>query len=138
MFGGGGGLVPWVFVSDVVNAALAAAEEPAAIGRTYIISDSESYPFADVVRTMAAALGRRRGGVAIPLAIARPAIGALEMAAAALGREPLFTRHRLTSMCGRRIVDVARAQRELGFSPRVGLDEGVDRTVRWYMQEGLI
>ncbi len=138
MFGGGGGLVPWVYVSDVVDAALAAAEESAAIGRTYIISDSESYPFADVVRAMAAALGRERGGLRIPLAIARPAILALEMAAAALDRDPLFTRHRLSSMCGRRVVDIARAQRELGFSPRVGLDEGVNRTVRWCRQEGLV
>jgi dihydroflavonol-4-reductase len=138
MFGGGEGLVPWVFVSDVVEAALAAAEEPAAIGRTYIISDSESYPFADVVRAIAAALGRKRGGVAIPLAIAQPAIAALEVAATMLGRDPLFTQHRLASMCGRRLVDIARAQRELKFVPRVGLDEGIHRTVRWYVEQRMV
>ena len=138
MFGGGVGLVPWVFVSDVVEAAMAAAEERAAIGRTYIISDSESYPFADVVRAIAAALGRKRGGVVVPLALARPAVAALEMAATLLGRDPLFTQHRLTSMCGRRFVDIARAQRELKFYPRVGLDEGIHRTVRWYVEQGLV
>lgn len=137
LFGGGEGLVPWVFVSDVVDAALEAAERPAAIGRTYIISDAEPYRFADVVKTIATALGRRRGGIAIPLTVARLAISALEKGASILGRDPLFTEHRLASLCGKRILSIHRAQAELGFVPRVGLTEGMGRTIRWYTEAGL-
>jgi nucleoside-diphosphate-sugar epimerase len=138
LFGGGEGLVPWVFISDVVDAALLAAERDEAVGRTYIVSDEDSYRFADVVTCIGRSLGRERGGVAIPSAVAWPAIAAAEALANVLGREPPFTRHRLASMTGRRLVSIERARRELGYEPRVGLEEGMDRTVRWYVGRGLV
>jgi nucleoside-diphosphate-sugar epimerase len=137
MFGGGEGRVPWVYISDVVDAALAAAERDVKPGRTYIISDTESYRFADVVEHIARALGRARGGVAIPTAMAWPAVAGVEALTRALGFEPPFTRHRLASMTGKRLVSIDRARRELGFSPKVGLEEGMARTVRWYVSKGL-
>ncbi len=137
LFGGGEGLVPWVFVSDVVDAALAAAERDEAVGRVYIVSDNDSYRFADVVAATARALGRERGGVRVPSAVAWPAIASVEALTKALGREPPFTRHRLASMTGRRLVSIERARRELGYEPHVGLDEGMQRTVRWYVSRGL-
>lgn len=137
LFGAGEGLVPWVFVSDVVDAAIAAVERDEAVGRTYIVSDDDSYRFADVVDAIARALGRERGGLVVPTAVAWPAIAAVEALTKALGREPPFTRHRLASMTGRRLVSIERARRELGFEPRVGLHEGMQRTVRWYVSRGL-
>jgi dihydroflavonol-4-reductase len=137
LFGGGEGMVPWVFISDVVDAALAAAEREHAPGRTYIISDDDSYRFADVVACIARSLGRRRGGVAIPSFVAWPAIAAAESLSRSMGREPPFTRHRLASMTGHRMVSIDRARRELGYEPKVGLEEGMDRTVRWYVRRGL-
>ncbi len=137
LFGGGEGSVPWVFISDVVEATLSAAQRPVAIGRTYIVSDTESYRFAEVAGAIARALGRRRGGVIIPRAIAEPAVVALEYAAVALGRDPPFTLHRLASLMGRRSVNIGRARRELDYAPRVGLLEGMARTVRWYADHGL-
>jgi nucleoside-diphosphate-sugar epimerase len=137
LFCGGEGRVPWVYVSDVVDAALAAAETPAALGRRYIVSDADSYRFADIVAAIARALGRKRGGIVVPRAIAFPAIAAIEAAAAAIGKDPPFTRHRLASMCGRRLLSIERARRELGYVPRVGMQDGLARTVRWCVDQGL-
>jgi nucleoside-diphosphate-sugar epimerase len=137
LFCGGEGRVPWVYVSDVVDAALAAAETPAALGRRYIVSDADSYRFADIVEAIARALGRKRGGILVPRAIAFPAIAAIEAAAAAIGKDPPFTRHRLVSMCGRRLLSIERARRELGYVPRVGMQEGLARTVRWCVDQRL-
>jgi len=138
LFGGGEGLVPWVFISDVIDATLAAADLPQAVGRTYMISGEDSYRFADVVQAIARALGRSRGGVTVPRGIAWSAFAAAEAGAALLGREPPFTRHRLASICGRRMVSIERARRELGYTPRVGLQEGMARAVRWYVEHGLV
>jgi nucleoside-diphosphate-sugar epimerase len=137
MFGGGHGLLPWVYVSDVVDAAMAAAEHPHAPGQTYIVSDSDSYRFADIVTAIARALGRKRGGVTIPRALAWPVIAAVETGAKIFGREPPFTRHRLASMCGRRLLSIDHARRHLGYVPRVGLDEGMSRAVSWCVARGL-
>jgi nucleoside-diphosphate-sugar epimerase len=137
LFGMGQGRLPWVYVSDVVDATLAAAERPEAIGRTYIVSDDEPYRFADIVRAIARGLGRRRGGFPVPDAIARPAIGALEQMARRVGRDPPFTLHRLASISGDRRLSIERARRELGYAPRVGLDQGMQESVRWYLARGI-
>jgi nucleoside-diphosphate-sugar epimerase len=137
LFGMGRGRLPWVYVSDVVDATLAAAERPEAIGRTYIVSDAESYRFADIVRAIARGLGRRRGGFPVPDTIARPAIGAVERIARRVGRDPPFTLHRLASISGDRRLSIDRARHELGYAPRVGLDEGMLESVRWYTARGI-
>jgi nucleoside-diphosphate-sugar epimerase len=138
LFGAGDGLVPWVYVSDVVDATLLAAEREEAAWRTYIVSDEDSYRFGDVVRAIARSFGRERGGVVVPTALAWPAVAGVEALAQALGREPPFTRHRLSSMTGSRLVSIERARHELGYEPKVGLEEGVARTVRWYREQGLV
>jgi nucleoside-diphosphate-sugar epimerase len=35
------------------------------------------------------------------------------------------------------MADIARIQRDLGYQPRVGFEEGIDATVRWYQDSGL-
>jgi nucleoside-diphosphate-sugar epimerase len=37
-----------------------------------------------------------------------------------------------------RAFDTRRAQTELGFAPKVGLEEGIHRTADWYRSEGLL
>ena len=138
LFGGGRGRVPWVFVSDVIDATLLAAESPRAVGRTYVVSDREPYPFRDVVAAIARALGRKRGGFPVPRVLAAAGLAPLELASRALGREPPFTRHRLESICGDRLLSVERARAELGYEPRVGLAAGMERTVRWYREHGVV
>lgn len=138
LFGGGHGRVPWVYIADVVSATLLAGDAPQAIGRTYIVSDRESYVFRDVVAVIARELGRRRGGINVPMVLARAGIGAIEALSRAAHREPPFTRHRLDSICGDRLLSIDRARRELGYEPRVSLAEGMSTTVRWYRARGLV
>jgi nucleoside-diphosphate-sugar epimerase len=138
LFGGGQGRVPWVYIDDVVDAALLAADSPRASGRTYIVSDRDSYRFADVVAVIAQELGRARGGVVVPRLVAALGIGTVEAVSRALGKEPPFTLHRLESMCGARLLSIDRARSELGFEPKLGLAEGMRRTVRWYRDQGLV
>jgi dihydroflavonol-4-reductase len=138
LFDGGRGRVPWVYVSDVIDATLLAAASPRAPGRTYIVSDRDSRPFREVVASIARALGRGRGGVDVPKGLAALGVACVERASRALGREPPFTRHRLESICGDRLFSIERARAELGYEPRVGLDEGMTRAVRWYRDHGVV
>jgi nucleoside-diphosphate-sugar epimerase len=138
LLGGGRGRVPWVHVADVVDATLLAADSPRAPGRTYIVSDRDSYVFRDVVQVIARALGRRRGGFVVPKGLAGVGIDVVERVSRGLGREPPFTRHRLESICGDRLLSIERARQELGYEPKVSLAEGMTATVRWYRERGLV
>jgi nucleoside-diphosphate-sugar epimerase len=48
---------------------------------------------------------------------------------------PLFPR-RLDFFVKNRAFSTARAQRELGFSPKVDLEQGARRTLEWYRSAG--
>jgi nucleoside-diphosphate-sugar epimerase len=37
-----------------------------------------------------------------------------------------------------RAFDIGRAKRELGYAPRIELDEGLRRTGRWYREQGYL
>jgi len=45
------------------------------------------------------------------------------------GREPTFTRFRVTFTCAHRWHNIEKARRVLGYEPQVGLEEGMRRTV---------
>jgi len=53
-----------------------------------------------------------------------------------LGVEPPLYRRRVDFFTKSRAFDISRARTELGFTPRVGLDEGIRRTLAWYREHG--
>ena len=41
-------------------------------------------------------------------------------------------------MIPKRMIDIQKANDLLGFTPRVGIDEGIERTVQWYSENNNI
>lgn len=52
-----------------------------------------------------------------------------------IGREPTFTRFRVSYTCAQRYHCIERARRVLGFVPEVGLEEGVKKMVEAFKKE---
>ncbi|EJF63159.1 3-beta hydroxysteroid dehydrogenase/isomerase [Dichomitus squalens] len=52
-----------------------------------------------------------------------------------VGKEPGFTRYRVTYSCAWRCFNIDRARRVLGYEPQVGLEEGIKRTFEWWVAE---
>ncbi|KZT19524.1 C-3 sterol dehydrogenase [Neolentinus lepideus HHB14362 ss-1] len=52
-----------------------------------------------------------------------------------VGKEPAFTRFRVTFSCVHRWHNIEKARRVLGYEPEVGLEEGVKRMVDWWKAE---
>jgi nucleoside-diphosphate-sugar epimerase len=50
---------------------------------------------------------------------------------------PLY-RRRVDFFRKSRAFDISRARQELGYAPRVGIAEGVGRTLEWYRAQGWI
>lgn len=106
-----------VFVDNLVDFILTCAEHPAAGNETFFVSDDEDVSSADLVRRLAAAMGRPARLVSIPprlLVLGSRLVKRAEIA------------HRLL---GSLQVDITKAKQRLGWSPPVSLDEGLRRTV---------
>jgi nucleoside-diphosphate-sugar epimerase len=97
---------------------------PAAANRTWMVSDGEDLSTPDLVRRMGSAMNRRVRLLPVPA-------GLLHLAGGVMRRKAEVAR-----LCGSLAVDVTRTRDELGWSPPVSFDEGLARTVSWYIREG--
>ncbi|OCH85748.1 3-beta hydroxysteroid dehydrogenase/isomerase [Obba rivulosa] len=52
-----------------------------------------------------------------------------------VGKEPGFTKFRVTFSCVWRCFNIERARQLLGYEPIVGMDEGLRRTVEWWVAD---
>ncbi len=96
---------------------------PAAAGGTWMVSDGDDISTAELVRRLAALLGRRARVVATPLPLLR-LVGGL------LGRSAEVRR-----LCGSLKVDIAQTRQQLQWSPPVSLQDALARTVDWYRRQ---
>jgi sterol-4alpha-carboxylate 3-dehydrogenase (decarboxylating) len=51
------------------------------------------------------------------------------------GKEPTFTRYKVSYSCATRWHNIEKARRVLGYEPDVGLEEGLDRLLEWWKIE---
>jgi nucleoside-diphosphate-sugar epimerase len=63
------------------------------------------------------------------------AAGACELACAPFGISPPLYRRRVDFFRKSRAFDISRARGELGFEPKIGLREGIGRTLEWYREQ---
>jgi nucleoside-diphosphate-sugar epimerase len=96
---------------------------PAAGNRTWMASDAYDLSTPELVRRLAAAMRRRTHLLPIPVVLLR-ALGSIT------GRSREVSR-----LCGSLAVDVTETRSALGWTPPVSVDEGLSRTVAWYLSE---
>ena len=125
------------YVDDMVDGLLACLRRGAP-GGVYHIAGPRPLPFRELAETIAAALGVPPPRWRVPVPLAWLGAAGLEAAGKLLGRDVPLSRTGVAFFSENRRSTYAKAERELGFAPRVELPEGVERTVGWYRGEGLL
>jgi nucleoside-diphosphate-sugar epimerase len=98
-------------------------ENPAAVGRTWLVSDGEDVSTPELIRRIGFAMDRRVRLVPIHNKI-------LRLCGALTGRRAEANR-----LCGSLTVDISDTKRQLRWMPSISVDEGLMRTARWYLSE---
>lgn len=112
-----------IFAGNLADAIRCCLEHPAAAGKTFLVSDGETVSTPELVRRMAAALGRSARLLAVPVPV-------LRFMAALAGKSALVTR-----LAGSLAIDSSAIRRELGWTPCFTLDEGLRETAAWYANQ---
>ena len=120
-------LLPLAYVDNVADAIVLAARTPAARGRAYTIVDVHARQ-ADYARLYRQCAGASWTPVYAPLGLVRAAASAAERAAGLLGRRSPITRHQVERTLRSATFVTRRAHDELGWQPRVPLDEALRRS----------
>lgn len=132
---GGGGHFGHVYIDNLLDGLMTALVRPAAAGRTYLLTDEEQHTsFGDYFRILAAETGLPEPWLSLPRPVALGLGWALEVAGERLGFAPPITRSAIRFLTRRGSYSIARARHELGYAPRIGLEEGVARVGAWYAE----
>ena len=126
-----------VHAHDLANGIILAGESERSAGRVYFISSDEVYSYRDLASRIAGIFGKRVRSFAIPRPVAFGIAYAAEAAAALTRKPPVINRDKvidLSQACWG--CSIERAKRELGYSQRVPIEEGLRSTIDWYRQEG--
>jgi UDP-glucose 4-epimerase len=110
-----------VFIDNLVDALIACATRPHASPATYFVSDGRDFSVAELLRLLRAEMGR-------PARLWELPGGVVQAAARTLGRADAA--QRLFSPLQ---VDSGRIRRELGWTPPVDAEAGLQRTVCWFL-----
>jgi nucleoside-diphosphate-sugar epimerase len=132
----GEGIMLPVYIDDLVEAVLLALEKGKP-GRTYTAWDGRPVPFREYYARIAEIAGARP-----PRTLPRPVLelagAVMEAWSKARGRPPLFTARAPTFIDRQGTASAQRARDELGWEPRVTLEEGLSRSAEWARAEGLL
>jgi nucleoside-diphosphate-sugar epimerase len=134
---GGKGFCNPVYIDNLVDGMLLAATRDEALGRTYILSDGAAVPWSEFFGYYGRMVGMKRlPSLPVPVAIA--AASAMVIAGKLTGKRPPLTPQAVRFLTRKAVYDIARARRELGYEPRVGLDEGMRHTEAWLRREAIL
>jgi len=138
MFGDGKTLYHPLYIDHLVDAHVLSMEPGRGDGEAYLIADEEYVPIKTLVRKTAEALGV---DVKIPHFPILPVVVAGHICEKVCKpfkvTPPIFPR-RVDWYRQNRAFSIDKAKRDLGYNPKVSLDEGLRRTAQWYKQEGYL
>jgi nucleoside-diphosphate-sugar epimerase len=139
MIGSGKTLNHPVYVENLVDLFELVADNPGAKGRTYLAGDDKAVTLTELVRQVGTALGADVRVIRFPsYRLAWFGASAIEVVCKAVGIKPPVFRRRLSWFKTNRAFSIDRAKSELGYRPRVSLDDGLARTALWYRQAGYL
>ncbi len=134
--------VDTIFIDDAVEAHVLAAVQLSPLaelaGKAYFLSAGDPRPLWEVVDRLLKAAGLGPVKTSVPKGAALAAAGACEKLWRFLGKEsePPLTRFLVKQLTTAHWFDISAAKRDLGWRPRVSIEDGMERLAHWYRASG--
>ncbi len=123
----------WAYVDNLADAIVLAGTDPAAVGNGYLVHDGEGGPtLQEVCARIADTLGKRPPTMHVPYAVAHAVAATAQLAWRTMrlrGAPPLLTND-VKSFGSQWHISNAKL-RKLGWTPRVGIAEGMDAAIEY-------
>jgi nucleoside-diphosphate-sugar epimerase len=138
LVGGGSNLVDTVYIDNAVDAHMLAADrlEPGApcAGRPYFISNGDPWPMKEIINGILIAAGLPPEERSVPLKAALVAGAVFENLHKVFPKKegPRMTRFVARNFSSAHWFDISAARRDLGYEPRISIDEGLARLRTWF------
>ena len=138
MIGKGDVLYHMTYIDDLVDGFMLAGEKDEALGEVFTIAGPNYTTIRELVDTIADVLGKPHPGLSVPfLPVYWASVVCDGLCRAIKVNPPLYPR-RVEFFELDRAFSTDKAERLLGYAPKVMLADGLARTAAWYKEEGLI
>jgi len=129
-----------VYIEDLTDAFILAANSPAANGEAFLIGGPEIPSLNEILQTLASMNGHGDAGnvIRIPAKPVWLAGWLCEAMCRPLGVDPPLHRRRVEFFMNNRAYNIEKAKTVLGYRPKVGIEDGLRRTAEWYRGRGLL
>jgi nucleoside-diphosphate-sugar epimerase len=129
--------VSLIHAEDLVDGILLASEHPKAVGETYFMTNPQPYDWQELGKAIATVMRKKTISIIIPEWIV-PIVAAMSELVAKLNNKPaLLNFDKVREM--RQYYWVCsgeKARQQLGFMPKLSVEEGLRDTWRWYRENG--
>ena len=136
IFGDGNNLRSLSYIDNIVEALLLAEQKSVSIGETYWVADRKAYPVIEIYRTIARLLGVKDFR---PRFVPAFVSGACEFTDKLLQGAGCYVKeiHVAAEMTKDIACSIKKAQDELGYDPKIELEEGMERSIKWCKDNGV-
>ena len=138
MFGSGEVLYHLTYIDDLVDGILLVGEKPGINGEVFTLAGERYTTLNELAETIAEVLSVSLSKHHYPVWPVWTAGALCEFICRPLGIDPPIYRRRVDFFIKDRAFDITKAKNILGYNPRVDLRMGLERTARWYEEQGLL
>ncbi|MFQ5728757.1 MAG: NAD-dependent epimerase/dehydratase family protein [Waddliaceae bacterium] len=138
IIGNGENIHHLIYIDDLIEGLFLAATLEAAVGKIFVLAGKDTATTNMMAEVIAKQLGTRVPKFHAPLSLFLLVATIMELSLRPLGIQPPLHRRRMDFF--RKSFSFSRdaSLRSLNFSPRLSFAEGVERTAKWYQEQGLL
>jgi nucleoside-diphosphate-sugar epimerase len=138
LIGGGENYYHMVYVDDLVRGLRLLGTHPAAAGEIFVLGGERYLKLRELTALIAQAAGVPAPRLRLPARPFQIAGSICERLCVPLGIEPPIHRRRIDFYTKSRAFTIEKARRLLGYRPEVDLEQGIRKTLDWYVAQGYI
>jgi nucleoside-diphosphate-sugar epimerase len=127
--GNGENITPWVYVGNVVDAAILLMKKGK--NEEYIINHKEKISFNRIIKFITKKLNKKIKIIHIPIFLLTPTVYFIEKICFLFNISPFINMYRLKSMTSDRLYSIKKIE-DLGYTEKINFDIGMRKTIDWY------
>ncbi|MDR9418899.1 NAD-dependent epimerase/dehydratase family protein [Gracilimonas sp.] len=124
--------ISMVYVGDLVDGLLLAAEKEEKGVHTYFISGEGTHTWNEIKAITSRVLGKKLLPLKLKPKYVKKAAATIENIASLLGIYPVVNKEKANELILEWTCSTNKAKKELDYTPKVSLAEGISRTIHWY------
>ncbi|WP_018126956.1 NAD-dependent epimerase/dehydratase family protein [Balneola vulgaris] len=121
-----------VYVSDLVDGILKAAQKNDTGVHTYFISGADTYNWNQISAITGRVMGKKALKIKLKPSMVKKLAAVIENTASLIGKYPVVNKEKANELVMEWTCSSTKAINELGYSPKVSIEEGISKTIHWY------